>query len=70
MLPPRFTELNAERDDVFGVELWFEDSNGTYWRRNSYGKLVELTDAELKQLDELVADDIPRPGRFSGGGGR
>jgi len=70
VLPPRFTELDAERDVVFGVELWFEDSNGTYWRRNSYGKLVELTDAELKQLDDLVADDIPRPGRFSGGVGR
>ena len=70
VLPPRFTELDAERDVVFGVELWFEDSNGTYWRRNSYGKLVELTDAELRQLDDLVADDIPRPGRFSGGVGR
>jgi len=41
---------------VFGVELWFEDSNGAYWRRNTYGKLAELTDVEQKQLDHLVAD--------------
>jgi hypothetical protein len=60
VLPLSFGDLNTERAVVFGVELWFEDSNGVYWRRNIYGKLAELTDAEQKQLDHLVADHYPR----------
>ena len=55
MLPLGFAELNIERAVLFGVELWFEDSNGVYWRRNTYGKLAELTDAKQKQLDHLVS---------------
>jgi hypothetical protein len=57
VLPLGFAELNIERAVLFGVELWFEDSNGVYWRRNTYGKLAELTDAEQKQLDHLVSRD-------------
>ena len=57
--PLSFGDLNTERAVVFGVELWFEDSNGVYWRRNIYGKLAELTDAEQKQLDHLLADHYP-----------
>jgi type II secretory pathway pseudopilin PulG len=56
VLPLSFGDLNTEHAVVFGVELWFEDSNGAYWRRNTYGKLAELTDVEQKQLDHLVAD--------------
>ena len=52
--------VKTERAVLFGVELWFEDANGVYWRRNTYGKLAELTDAEQKQLDHLVADHYPR----------
>jgi hypothetical protein len=57
--PLSFGDLNRERAVVSGVELWFEDSNGVYWRRNIYGKLAELTDAEQKQLDHLLADHYP-----------
>ena len=53
--PLSFGDLDRERAVVSGVELWFEDSNGVYWRRNIYGKLAELTDAEQKQLDHLVS---------------
>ena len=60
VLPLSFADLKTERAVLFGVELWFEDSNGVYWRRNSFGKLAELTDAEQKQLDDLVDDDNPR----------
>jgi type II secretory pathway pseudopilin PulG len=60
VLPLGFVDLDTERAVVFGVELWFEDSNGVYWRRNIYGKLAELTDAEQKQLDHLVADGYPK----------
>jgi type II secretory pathway pseudopilin PulG len=59
VLPLSFGDLNTERAGVFGVELWFEDSNGVYWCRNIYGKLAELTDAEQKQLDHLLADHYP-----------
>jgi hypothetical protein len=61
VLPLGFAELNTERAVLLGVELWFEDSSGVYWRRNTYGKLAELTDAEQKQLDHLIAGDHPRP---------
>lgn len=60
VLPLGFADLKTERAVLFGVELWFEDSNGVYWRRNTYGKLAELTDAEQKQLDHLVVDHYPR----------
>ncbi|HWH98974.1 MAG TPA: hypothetical protein VNT27_01485 [Propionibacteriaceae bacterium] len=56
-LPPGFTELDRGRGVVLGIELWFQDSNRVYWRRSSYGKLAELTDAEQKQLGELLADE-------------
>ena len=56
--PLSFGDLTTERAVVFGVELWFEDSNGVYWRRNIYGKLAELTDAEQKQLDHLLKEFV------------
>jgi hypothetical protein len=45
VLPLHFADLNTEHSVLFGVELWFEDSNSVYWGRNIYGKLAELTDA-------------------------
>ena len=60
VLPLGFGDLNKEHAVVSGVELWFQDSHGAYWRRNTYGKLAELTDVEQKQLDHLVADRYPR----------
>jgi type II secretory pathway pseudopilin PulG len=56
-LPPELVDRNAAPDAVYGVELWFEDSNGTYWRRTNYGKLAELTDAEQKQLGGLLTEE-------------
>jgi type II secretory pathway pseudopilin PulG len=55
-LPPELTDRNTVSSAVYGVELWFEDSNGTYWRRTNHGKLAELTDAEQKSLDDLLAE--------------
>jgi type II secretory pathway pseudopilin PulG len=60
VLPLHFADLNSEHAVLFGVELWFEDSNSVYWGRNIYGKLAELTDAEQEQLDRLVAGGISR----------
>jgi type II secretory pathway pseudopilin PulG len=60
VLPLGSGDLDTEHTVVFGVELWFEDSNGAYWRRNTYGKLAELTDVEQKQLHHLVAHCYPR----------
>jgi hypothetical protein len=60
VLPLGFGDLSTEHAVTFGVELWFQDSRGGYWRRNIYGKLAELTDVEQKQLDHLVADRHPR----------
>jgi hypothetical protein len=45
VLSLHFADLNTEHPVLFGVELWFEDSNSVYWGRNIYGKLAELTDA-------------------------
>ena len=60
VLPLSIGDLDTEHAVVFGVELWFQDSRGAYWRRNTYGKLAELTDVEQKQIDHLVADRHPR----------
>jgi type II secretory pathway pseudopilin PulG len=60
VLPLGSGDLDTEHAAAFGVELWFEDSHGTYWRRNTYGKLAELTDVEQKQFDHLAADCFPR----------
>jgi hypothetical protein len=60
VLPLHFADRKTEYAVLFGVELWFEDSNSVYWGRNIYGKLAELTDAEQEQLDRLVADGISR----------
>ena len=59
VLPLRFPDLKTEHAVLFGVELWFEDSNGVYWLRNTYGKLAELTEAEQKQLDHLITSHYP-----------
>jgi type II secretory pathway pseudopilin PulG len=65
-LPPELMDPNTARGAVYGVELWFEDSNGTYWRRTNYGTLAELTDAEQTQLGDLlvsrVRSDFTMPG--------
>ena len=59
VLPLSFGGLNTEHAVTFQAELWFQDSHGAYWRRNTYGELAELTDVERKQLDHLVADRHP-----------
>lgn len=59
VLPLSFGDLKTEHAVVFGAELWFEDSNGVYWLRNTYGKLAELTEAEQKQLDHLITSHYP-----------
>jgi hypothetical protein len=56
VLPLSFGDLDTEHAVTLQAELWFQDSHGAYWRRNTYGKLAELTDVEQKQLDHLLAD--------------